>query len=360
MKIRLVCLAALCTAPVLFAQDDKKAPPAPAMQMPPDPKAKEHEALKAFVGNWDTTCKMSAMPGVPGMEQPQTSTGPEHAELVCNGLFVKSVVNGTFAGKPFQGLMVMGYDTNQKKYTTVWVDNQEGGCVSTGTATYDAAKKTWEATGESEHGKMRSVITFTDADNSKETCYMTPPGGGKEAMVMEITRKRAKSAPAGDASAKTAKPPTPEHAELHKTIGEWDAAMKMTMAPGMPAMEAKCTETVAPVCHGHWLWTDYRGDVMGGPFEGHALVGYDTKKKQCVSFWFDSMTNSYMHSTGTHDPATKTVKMTGKGIDANGKPVTTKETVTWKDDNTRVLNMEMTGEQGTMNMEITYKRKGKS
>jgi hypothetical protein len=360
MRNRFVSLAALCMAPVLVAQDDKKAPPGAGMQMPSDPKTKEHEALKAFVGDWDTTCKMSAMPGVPGMEQPQTSTGPEHSELICNGLFVKSIVNGTFAGKPFQGLMVLGYDPHQKKYTSVWVDNQEG-CSCTGTATHDAQKKTWEFSGQTPHGPMRSVIAFSDADNSKETCYMKGPDG-KEAVTMEITRKRAKAAAAaGATAAKTApKAPTPEHEQLLKSVGEWDAAMKMHMVPGQPPMEAKCTETVVPVCHGHWLWTDYRGQVMGAPFEGHGLVGYDTNKKQYVSFWFDSMSAPYMASTGTCDPATKTVKMTGKGVDESGKPMTTDETITWKDENTRVLNMEFKTDQGPMKMEITYTRKGKS
>ncbi|HEU4418436.1 MAG TPA: hypothetical protein VFT55_05825, partial [Planctomycetota bacterium] len=72
MKTTTLCLAAILAATFLPAQDPK----APAQ--PPNPKTKEHDALAMLVGNWQTTCKMNAMPGVQGMEKPSESTGTEH------------------------------------------------------------------------------------------------------------------------------------------------------------------------------------------------------------------------------------------------------------------------------------------
>ena len=362
MKCQTLLFAALVVAtPALFAQEEKgeKKKPAGDEQKMPEPKQKEHDALKTLAGDWESTMKMEAMPGVPGMEKATESKGTEHAELVCNGLWLKSVVNATHKGEPFQGASLRGYDPSRKKYVSVFVcsDEKEGGaCVMDGN--YDAKTKTWTWSGKTPHGDMRSTAVFKDADNVVETCYMKTPDG-KETKAMELTRKRSRSpATPVDASAKTKNLPK-EQEVLQKDVGVWDAAVKMAHAGAPAATEEKATERVVSICNGRWLWSDFKGEIMGAPFEGHALYGYDPIEKKYVNFWIDSMTPALMKTSGTHDAATKTCTLEGTSTDPNGKPITVKEVLTCKDDDTRVLQMEFKGADGVSTMEITYKRKSK-
>lgn len=358
MSHQLVFVAALlAAAPALIAQEQPKKPAPAAPQEMANPKTKEHDALKDFAGTWDNTVKTEAMPGVPGMEKASETKGTERAELICNGLFLKSTVHGTFNGQPFEGLWVAGYDPFKKVYTSVWVDSNEG-CMCTSTGTRDAAKKTWEFSGETPQGPMRSQVTFTGADTFTEKCFTKSPEG-KEIAMMEVSRQRAKGAVAApvEAAAKIAKPASKELEELHKSIGEWDAIVRYKMSPDAQWTEEKGTEKVTAICGGKWLWSDFRGQMMGQPFEGHALIGYDQNKKQYVSWWIDSMGPAGMTSAGTFDAAKKGVVMTGSSICQDGSPMTSKEIHAWKDANTRVSTMEFQGKEGTMTMEITYKRK---
>jgi hypothetical protein len=357
MRHALPLAAALLAVPGLLAQE-KKPPTAPDAAHAQDPKVKEHEALRNLVGDWELTCKASAMPGVPGMEKASESKGTEHTELICNGLFLKSSMSGTWQGKPMQVVWLAGYDPIEKKYTTLCVSSEdEPG--SAGTGSYDEKTRTWSFAGNSPQGRVRSSMVFKDSDNSVETCYLTPQGG-KEGQMMEITRKRTSKPSAPVALDASARAPSKEVEALHDGLGTWTATVKMAASKDHPASEDKATEKSVLICGGRWVWSDFNGTMMNGPFEGHGIVGYDSAEKKYVSYWFDSMAASYMKTTGTHDPATKTCTFDGKTVDAQGKPVTVHQEMSQPDPNTRVLKMTFKGEQGTEQMEITYKKASKN
>jgi hypothetical protein len=352
MKTHVLLFAALLAAvPTLLAQDAKDV----AAQGMPNPRTKEHDALKMFVGNWDCEMKMAAMPGVPGMEQPTESRGLDRAELVCNGLYLKSTFRGTYQDQPFEGLFLAGYDPFKKVYTGIWIDSQAD-AATTFEGRFDANAKTWHWSGRTPHGEVRSVFVIKDADTTVETCFMKD-ADGKEVQCSEITRRRSRTAPVADAAARGSKTLAKEHAILHKDIGEWDATVKTIIAADVPPSEEKATERIDAICNGKWLWTDFRGQMMGQPFEGHAIVGYNPTDKEYVTFWIDSTSAVPSRTTGTADDSGKVITMTGSGIDHEGKPVEIHEVLTWKDDNTRVLKMEFKGEAHTHRMEITCKRK---
>ena len=120
-KTRLAFVAAACIAacPTVRAQD------APADAGMPNPRHEQHDALRQLAGNWQLAIHCEPMPGVPGMEEATDSTGTERAELICDGLWVKSTMRGTQAGEPFEGLWLVGYDPNAKRYTGVWASSHE-------------------------------------------------------------------------------------------------------------------------------------------------------------------------------------------------------------------------------------------
>jgi hypothetical protein len=151
--------------------------------------------------------------------------------------------------------------------------------------------------------------------------------------------QQGRAPPAVDASAKADKGLAKEQETLLKDAGSWTAAVKM-QEPGQPPVEEKGTERVEPVCAGRWMWSDFKSQFSGQPFEGHALYGYDPKEKKLVSFWIDTMTPVAMKTTGKLEEGKKAFALTGTCVDENGKPMSVKQDFTWKDDSTRVLQME--------------------
>lgn len=352
-RIVMMTLAFVAVAALVRAQGE--AEKAAGMELP-NPKHQEHEALAKLVGEWELSMKMQAMPGVPGMEEAIESQGIERAELVCNGLWLKSVVNATHKGQPFHGIWLAGYDPFKKIYTSYWVSsdpNENGWATMDGS--YDAAADTWGWKGLSPAGEMRSAFVMSGPDASIESCFMKTPDG-KEVKFMEITRKRrAKDASAASAAA-AADSTAPEHVELRRGVGTWDAVVKAA-PPGQPVTEEKGTEVVYSVCGGRWIWSDFKGQMMGMPFEGHAVVGWDPAKKKYVSLWIDSMSATAAELAGDYDAAKKVFTSSGKCVCPLGKPMTMSETAAWKDENTRVMEMSFEQDGVASKMEIVYRRR---
>lgn len=116
--------------------------------------------------------------------------------------------------------------------------------------------------------------------------------------------------------------PGPEHANLAKMNGKWTYVSKMTMDPSQPPMESKGTAEQKPVMGGRYFIGEYKGDMMGQPYEGMGIYGYDIYKKQYFGTWIDNMSTMIMMMTGAgkadgseitytgsyEDPMTKTTK----------------------------------------------------
>lgn len=347
-------LAALSLATALAAQD------APA-DAPPNPKTPQHDRLTALVGTWRTETKMAAMPGVPGMEKPSEIVGTEHAELICNGLWLKVTGEGTCDGQESSCWWLVGYDPHAKSYQCIVASSTDDAACSL-EASYDEKTKTWHFHGDSPMGPFRSEFVMESADRSIEKSFAKGPDG-KETEFMRTVRTRVKGTIAKAAA--TAQPiagatngadMSASLAALHADCGTWDADFKMEM-PGMPAMTAKCREVIAPICGGKWTWSDFRGDIMGAPFEGHALVGFDSKADRIVSFWFDSMSGACMRTDGKRHP--KMHAMNGTSYDEQGQriPVTSTTTVTDKD--TRTMRMLFGDGAGQRVLTIAYRRAAK-
>lgn len=352
-------LCAVFTVPLLCAQDaqDGKKP-----EMP-NPKTGAHQALAMLVGDWQSTCKMAAMPGVPGMEKASEWTGTEHAELVCNGLWLRASTDSKCNDQTMRGEWLVGYDPLQSKYVGIWCSSHDEPS-HTSTGTYDEATRTWTFTGKCPMGEFRTVCVCKDPNSSTETCTMKG-ADGKESECMQVVRTRAKGAVAKDASASGreiagSRQPAmlaKEHTLLGEAVGSWDAVVTTRM-PGKDPVEEKATERVVPICDGKWTWSDFKGNMMGQPFEGHALTGYDPDAKQFVSYWIDCCNAQFAKTTGTYDAAKKVFTFTGSCVDEKGKPETIQQTYAVKDPNTRKLEMKCTGADGTQDMTITYKRAG--
>jgi hypothetical protein len=154
--------------------------------------------------------------------------------------------------------------------------------------------------------------------------------------------------------------PTKEHEILKKDVGDWEAAVKIWPTAGAEVMESKGKETNELLKGGLWLVSRFEGEAGGIPFSGVGTFGYDPEEKKYVGTWVDTMTPHLMISKATYDEDKKTMTGTSEGRDANTKKAYTAKTIArYEDDDTRVFEMYMTGDDGKewKMMEITYKRK---
>src|SRR5262245_10930235 len=102
-----------------------------------------------------------------------------------------------------------------------------------------------------------------------------PNGGGDDAKTMEFMQKYAT--------------PGPEHQVLKQLAGSWTCTVKMWMKPGAPAQESPATEEAKMIMGDRYLLQSVKGNFMGMPFEGSAVMGYDNLKKKYVGAWVDNM-----------------------------------------------------------------------
>jgi Protein of unknown function (DUF1579) len=153
--------------------------------------------------------------------------------------------------------------------------------------------------------------------------------------------------------------PTTEHELLKKDVGTWDAVVKVWPMEDADPMESKGTETNELLKGGLWLVSRFEGEAAGMPFVGVGTSGYDPVEKKYVGTWIDTMTPHLMTTKSEYDADSKTMTGTAEGRDAHsGAEYTAKIVHRYENDNSRVFEMHMPGENGKhwKMLEIRYER----
>ena len=152
--------------------------------------------------------------------------------------------------------------------------------------------------------------------------------------------------------------PGPEHQHLAKLAGTWDVKATMWMEPGKPPMESTGTATMAVILDGRYLHQDYKGELMGQPFTGIGIEGFDRVKMAYTTTWIDSMSTGVMHMDGTSSDGGKTISYAGdfscpmEKTQIKGRSITT-----MTDDKTFMVTMFATrGGSESKSMELRYTR----
>jgi hypothetical protein len=149
------------------------------------------------------------------------------------------------------------------------------------------------------------------------------------------------------------------HKMLAKDDGEWNEEITSWMAPGAPPqkMTAVCTNKM--IMGGRYQESIHTGNMMGMPFEGKGITGYDNGRKLFVSTWIDNMSSGMMTMEGTLDAATKTITLKGQSTDPmTGKSMPVRQTMKYMDDGSQLMEMYMMHEgKEFKSMEIKFTRK---
>lgn len=153
--------------------------------------------------------------------------------------------------------------------------------------------------------------------------------------------------------------PGPQHHKLAESAGTYDVKVKSWDTPGAPPTESTGTATRTVDLGGRIIVERFDGTMMGQPFTGQGMTGFDNVTEKYWATWTDSMSTGMMMSEGTceekdvctfvgswNDPITKG-KVTARMVSRKTGP------------KTETFEMYGPGPDGkeTKMMEMTYTKK---
>ena len=153
--------------------------------------------------------------------------------------------------------------------------------------------------------------------------------------------------------------PGEPHKLLAKLEGTWTTRTRGWMEPDKPPIDTigMCEQKL--VLEGHYLQQVYTGDMMGLPFTGINLLGYNNHTGKYVSVWHDSMSTAIYYFEGTASADSKTIIQKCSYDDPVRDPSVWRSVTRFRDDNTLELEMFIAGkgDKEEKMMEMTISRK---
>ena len=145
------------------------------------------------------------------------------------------------------------------------------------------------------------------------------------------------------------------HKALGAFQGNWNAEVKCWMEPDGPPNVSQATSKANWIFGGRFLEEEFHGDMMGKPFTGRCLMGFDNTKQTFCSVWIDDMNTAMFTSEGRGENGNKVITLEGEASCAatGQKDVPMKQIFRVISPDKHVLEMFNDGEKA---MEITYTR----
>jgi hypothetical protein len=176
--LSIVTTLSLCIPAVLAADPETCKLPKPTAA---------HDWLQQTVGEWQTTTEATYEPGKP----PVVTKGQEKVTSL-GGFWTVDEVQGDMMGKPFKGVMTLGYDDAKKQYVGTWIDSNTGK-LWTYTGQVKGQTLTLESEGEcpmnpGKQMKFKEVIEIKSPDHRVFTSSVNMDGKWFTSMVSHAHR----------------------------------------------------------------------------------------------------------------------------------------------------------------------------
>lgn len=133
--------------------------------------------------------------------------------------------------------------------------------------------------------------------------------------------------------------------DMHKLMagmnGKWTAEIRFWMSPGAQPTPAEVSTVESRMAlGGRYQISEYKGKMMGMPFEGMEQMAFDNAKKKFITTWIDNSGTGMMYMEGPYDEATKTINLTGKMVDpSTGQECDMRQAIKIIDDKNQVMEM---------------------
>jgi hypothetical protein len=153
--------------------------------------------------------------------------------------------------------------------------------------------------------------------------------------------------------------PGEAHKKLASMAGTYECKITGWHEPGGTPSEDTGTATRKMILGGRVLVEEFAGTMMGMPFSGQGMHGFDNVTGKHWGIWMDSMSTGMMVSEGSCDDK-GTCSFTGSWNDPIKKtPIKARMTSRWTSPTVEVFEMYAPGKDGKemKMMEITYTKK---
>lgn len=153
--------------------------------------------------------------------------------------------------------------------------------------------------------------------------------------------------------------PGPQHAVLAKMAGEFTLTLKMFNEPGAEPEVSTGTSSRRMILGGRYLEETVHSSVMGQPFEGRGLTGYDNVTRSWWGSWIDTMSTAIMITGGAWDEETGVGTFEGEFNDpVTGELQSSRSVIRRLPNGDELMEMYMTTAVGeAKSMEILYQRR---
>jgi hypothetical protein len=189
-----------------------------------------------------------------------------------------------------------------------------------------------------------TATTATQSTREGQPTRSVKPAADKEEMLKK---------------AEAAGRPGPGHQALDHFVGNWKGEVKCWLEPNSPPTVSQATAKVSWVMNGRFLEEDFRGEMLGKPFHGRSVTGYDNVTQTFRSVWISDMQTSMFTTEGKGENGNKVITLEGtSSCPMRGRgdiPMKIVLSVLGPDKHTFEMYDESQGES-TKTMEITYTR----
>lgn len=154
--------------------------------------------------------------------------------------------------------------------------------------------------------------------------------------------------------------PGPAHKVLEALVGNWKAEVKCWMEQGSEPNVTQGTAKATMTLKGRFLEEEFQGEMMGKPFTGRTLMGYDNTKQTFSSVWISDTQTSMFTSEGKGDAGNKVITLEGKSTcpSSGRKDILVKSVLHLVSPDKHVFEMfDASKGENVRTMEITYTRK---
>jgi hypothetical protein len=98
--------------------------------------------------------------------------------------------------------------------------------------------------------------------------------------------------------------PGEHHRALERFLGKWATETRIFMG-GQSTPPEKGTSEFSWLMPGRWMKSEWKSSMMGMPFQGFMILGYDNFKQSYVSSTITSLDTALVHAEGDMDPSDK-------------------------------------------------------
>ncbi|MHC0444464.1 DUF1579 domain-containing protein [Flavobacterium sp. 3-218] len=130
------------------------------------------------------------------------------------------------------------------------------------------------------------------------------------------------------------------HKLMADEVGTWNCDMTFWSEPNGKPEKATSTADIKMILGGRYQEANYKGTMMGQPFEGKSTLAYNNASKEYTTTFIDNMGTGMMVAVGKYEEATKSMELKGDMVNPmNGKKTPYREVYTIIDPKTRKMEM---------------------